>query len=87
MNSIFIDCSLGISGDMLACALFDLGVPNHIFEDNLVKLNIDKSLKILFNESKSYGIKGIRCTIHIIYGGRSCIVTTSCPSVFCTLKI
>ena len=42
MKSIFIDCSLGISGDMLASAFFNLGVPHSIFLDNLVSLNIDK---------------------------------------------
>ena len=39
MKSIFIDCSLGISGDMLASAFFNLGVPQSIFLDNLVSLN------------------------------------------------
>ena len=48
MKSIFIDCSLGISGDMLASALFDLGVPHSIFLDNLVSLNIDKNYNLKF---------------------------------------
>ncbi len=62
MKSIFIDCSLGISGDMLASAFFNLGVPHSIFFDNLVSLNIDKNYKLKFNEGDSEGIKGIVCT-------------------------
>ncbi|AIQ96676.1 nickel pincer cofactor biosynthesis protein LarC [Prochlorococcus sp. MIT 0801] len=62
MKSIFIDCSLGISGDMLASAFFNLGVPHSIFLDNLVSLNIDKNYKLKFNEADSEGIKGIVCT-------------------------
>ena len=62
MKSIFIDCSLGISGDMLASALFGLGVPHSIFLDNLVSLNIDKNYKLKFKEGDSEGIKGIVCT-------------------------
>ncbi len=61
MKSIFIDCSLGISGDMLASAFFDLGVPHSIFLDNLVSLNIDKNYKLKFKEGDSEGIKGIVC--------------------------
>ncbi len=62
MKSIFIDCSLGISGDMLASAFFDLGVPYSIFSDNLINLNIDKEYNLEFNEGDSQGIKGIICT-------------------------
>ena len=62
MKSIFIDCSLGISGDMLASAFLDLGVPHSVFLDNLVSLNIDKNYNFNFNVGDSEGIKGIICT-------------------------
>jgi len=62
MKSIFIDCSLGISGDMLTSAFFDLGVPHSIFLDNLVSLNLDKNFNFKFNVGDSEGIKGIVCT-------------------------
>ena len=61
MKTIFIDCSLGISGDMLSSALFDLGVPYSIFLDNLSNLKIDKNFELNFYEGDSYGIKGIVC--------------------------
>ena len=61
MKSIFVDCSLGIAGDMLAAALFDLGVPYSIFVDNLVNLKIDRNYNLNFNEGDSEGIKGILC--------------------------
>ncbi len=62
MKSIFIDCALGISGDMLASALLDLGVPQSIFLDNLVSLNIDKNYNFKFNVGNSEGVKGIVCS-------------------------
>jgi len=61
MKSIFIDCALGISGDMLASALIDLGVPHSILLDNLASLNIEKSFNLEFNEGDTEGIKGIVC--------------------------
>ena len=61
MKSIFIDCSLGISGDMLASALLDLGVPHSIFADNLLSLKIDKNYKLEFKQADSDGIRGIVC--------------------------
>ena len=62
MKSIYIDCSLGISGDMLASALFDLGVPKSVFLDNLEDLKIDKNYNLNFSQGYSEGIKGIVCT-------------------------
>ena len=62
MKSIFIDCSLGISGDMLSSALFDLGVPRSVFLNNLVNLKIDKNYTLNFEEGYSEGIQGILCT-------------------------
>tara|TARA_Y100001968_G_scaffold249249_1_gene233967 strand:+ start:888 stop:2105 length:1218 start_codon:yes stop_codon:yes gene_type:complete len=62
MKSVFIDCSLGISGDMLASAFIDLGVPYSIFLDNLENLNINKNFHLNFDEADSAGIKGIICT-------------------------
>ena len=59
MKSIFIDCALGISGDMLASALLDLGVPHSVFLDSLASLNIDKNYKLEFNQGDSEGIRGI----------------------------
>ena len=56
MKSIFIDCSLGISGDMLASALLDLDVPQSVVLDNLANLNIDKNYNLEFNEGDSEGI-------------------------------
>ncbi len=61
MKSIYIDCGLGISGDMLLSALLDLGVPYSIFLDNLASLNIDKNYKLKFNQGDSEGIRGIVC--------------------------
>ena len=74
MKSIFIDCSLGISGDMLVSALFDLGVPSSVFLDNLANLGIDKRYNLDFEERHSAGIKGILCTrkqIHFKESSRS----------------
>ncbi len=61
MKSIFIDCSLGISGDMLASALLDLGVPHSVFAGNLLSLKIDKNYKLKFKQADSDGIRGIVC--------------------------
>ena len=62
MKSIFVDCTLGISGDMLASALLDLGVPLSIFLNNLDNLKLEKNYRINFKNGNSEGIKGIICT-------------------------
>ncbi len=66
MKCIFIDCSLGISGDMLVSALFDLGVPESVFLDNLINLKIERDYNIRFEERDNQGIKGFVCTKKVI---------------------
>ena len=41
MNIAYFDCFSGISGDMVLGALFDLGLPKTIVEDELKKLSLD----------------------------------------------
>ena len=66
MKSIFIDCSLGISGDMIASSLFDLDIPYSLFEENLKSLKLENNLNILFKQGKSEGISGVRCEKNLI---------------------
>ena len=53
MDEILIDCSPGISGDMLLAAFYDLGVPQAVFEKPLIKLGLKNSFSLSFHESKS----------------------------------
>tara|TARA_Y100000589_G_scaffold14871_1_gene12090 strand:- start:201 stop:368 length:168 start_codon:yes stop_codon:yes gene_type:complete len=54
MDGILIECSPGISGDMLLAALYDLGVPQAVFEKPLIKLGVKNFFSLSFHESKSY---------------------------------
>ena len=40
MEDVFIECSPGISGDMLLAAFYDLGVPKKVIEQPLVDLGL-----------------------------------------------
>ena len=44
MDDVLIECSPGISGDMLLGAFYDLGVPKKVIEQPLIDIN-----KWLFN--------------------------------------
>ena len=39
MEDIFIECSPGISGDMLLGAFYDVGVPQKVIEEDLSEKN------------------------------------------------
>ena len=56
MEEILIECSQGVSGDMLLGAFFDLGVPKDVFEKPLLDLGFDSSYDLKFIESKSSSI-------------------------------
>ena len=63
MNSLYIDCQNGISGDMLLSAFLDLGLPNNLLKDELKKLGLNEFLSFNSFEDRSYGIRGIKVNV------------------------
>ena len=66
MEEIFIECSPGISGDMLLGALYDLGVPKKVIEKPLFDLGLNDQYNLDFKESKSCSIRGIKAKVEYI---------------------
>ena len=68
MGDIFIECSPGVSGDMLLAAFYDLGVPQEVIEQPLIDLGLKDLYNLEFRESKSCSIRGIKAKVeHIEY--------------------
>ncbi len=65
MEEILIECSPGVSGDMLLGAFHDLGVPKIIIDKTLACFGLGDSYHLNFRESKSCSIRGIRVEIGI----------------------
>ncbi len=63
MEEILIECSPGVSGDMLLGAFHDLGVPKSIIEKTLEAFGLDNLYDLHFRESKSCSIRGIKVQI------------------------
>jgi len=63
MDEFLIECSPGISGDMLLGAFYDLGVPKEVFEQPLVDLGLKERYSLEFEESKSCSIRGIKVRV------------------------
>ena len=63
MEDVLIECSPGISGDMLLGAFYDLGVPKKVIEQPLIDLGLKDLYQIDFKESKSCSIRGIKTKV------------------------
>ncbi len=63
MEDIFIECSPGISGDMLLGAFYDLGIPKEVIEKPLFDLGLKDLYYLEFKESKSCSIRGIKAKV------------------------
>jgi len=64
MEDILIECSPGISGDMLLGAFYDLGVPKKVIEQPL----IDLGLKDLYQELQFlHLVYSILCPILVFF--------------------
>ncbi len=66
MEDVLIECSPGISGDMLLGAFYDLGVPKKVIEQPLIDLGLRDLYQLNFKESKSCSIRGIKVKIENI---------------------
>jgi len=63
MEDVLIECSPGISGDMLLGAFYDLGVPKKVIEKPLIDLGLKDLYHLEFKESKSCSIRGIHAKV------------------------
>ena len=66
MDDVLIECSPGISGDMLLGAFYDLGVPKKVIEQPLIDLGLNDLYQLDFKESKSCSIRGIKTKVENI---------------------
>ncbi len=66
MYDVLIECSPGISGDMLLGAFYDLGVPKKVIEQPLIDLGLKDLYQLDFKESKSCSIRGIKAKVENI---------------------
>ena len=66
MEDVLIECSPGISGDMLLGAFYDLGVPKQVIEQPLIDLGLKDLYHLEFKESKSSSIRGISVKVENI---------------------
>ncbi len=63
MKNLFIDCSLGVSGDMLLASLIDLGVPLDVINRPLKELGMEGAYSLIVEESKSFSLRGIKVSV------------------------
>ena len=63
MEEILIECSPGISGDMLLGAFHDLGVPKNIVEKTLACFGLENLYYLNFREAKSCSVRGIKVEV------------------------
>ena len=63
MEDLFIECSPGVSGDMLLGAFYDLGVPKKVIEQPLIELGLKDLFHLEFKESKSCSIRGVKAEV------------------------
>ena len=63
MEDVLIECSPGISGDMLLGAFYDLGVPKKVIEQPLIDIGLNDLYHLEFKQSKSCSIRGIKANV------------------------
>ncbi|HBQ64045.1 MAG TPA: TIGR00299 family protein, partial [Clostridiales bacterium] len=65
---LYFDCFSGISGDMTAAALLDLGLDQKIFLSELEKLGLGNEYHLDISRGSTYGIEGTSFDVHVHTG-------------------
>jgi len=65
MEELLIECSPGVSGDMLLGAFHDLGVPKDVIERPLHELGLKNLYNLKFKDAKSLSIRGVKVEVEI----------------------
>ncbi len=60
MKDLFIDCSAGVSGDMLLAGFLDLGVPSYIIDKPLDLLGLRNDYSLKYEDCKSFNLRGVK---------------------------
>ena len=58
MDDVLIECSPGISGDMLLGAFYDLGVPKNVIEQPLIDLGLKGHYHLELENQKAVQFEG-----------------------------
>ena len=70
MDEIIIECSPGISGDMLLAAFYDLGVPQAVLEKPLINLGLKDFFSLSFNETRSFKLRGVKAEVNVLINNK-----------------
>jgi len=66
MNTLYLDCQAGVSGDMTVAALLDIGVPLEYLESELGKLHLPAdSYRISVAATKRHGIAALKFDVAV----------------------
>ncbi len=64
MNDLLIDCSLGLSGDMLLAALVDLGIPIEEIKSSISLMDLEDEFSLEVKEIVRNGFRGLSFSVH-----------------------
>lgn len=66
MNTLYLDCQAGVSGDMTVAALLDCGVPLEYLEEELAKLSLPAdSYRLSTASTKRHGIAALKFDVAV----------------------
>ena len=67
MKTLYIECNMGASGDMLMGALYEICEQKDLFLDTMNRVFADYDIQIMAEPLEKCGIHGTKMHVHIHY--------------------